>query len=94
MPCSVPRLPDPVKEIGMPIDPTALVRNVSSLATLDVEHDCPGGPADRQRGQALLRVDGVGLMLADERGDLRWATASDQQTQPMEGQERLGEGPM
>jgi GAF domain-containing protein len=33
-------------------------------------------------------------MLADERGQLRWATASDQQTQIIEeGEERLGEGP-
>src|SRR5215218_7559000 len=33
-------------------------------------------------------------MLADERGVLRWATASDQETQVIEeGQERLGEGP-
>jgi hypothetical protein len=32
-------------------------------------------------------------MLADERGELRWATASDQQTQLIEeGQERLGAG--
>jgi GAF domain-containing protein len=39
-------------------------------------------------------VDGAGLMLADERGELRWATASDQQTQIVEeGQERLGQGP-
>jgi GAF domain-containing protein len=42
----------------------------------------------------LLGVDGAGLMLADERGQLRWATASDQQTQVIEeGQERLGQGP-
>jgi GAF domain-containing protein len=40
-------------------------------------------------------VDGAGLMLADERGELRWATASDQQTQIVEeGQERLGQGPL
>jgi GAF domain-containing protein len=33
-------------------------------------------------------------MLVDARGELRWATASDQQTQIIEeGQERLGEGP-
>ena len=38
-------------------------------------------------------MDGAGLVLADERGQLRWATASDQQTQTIEeGQERLGEG--
>ena len=39
-------------------------------------------------------MDGAGLMLADERGELRWATASDQETQIIEeGQERLGQGP-
>jgi GAF domain-containing protein len=44
--------------------------------------------------KTLLRVDGAGLMLADERGQLRWATASDQQTQIIaEAQERLGQGP-
>jgi hypothetical protein len=49
--------------------------------------------ADRA-AKALLGVDGAGLMLADERGELRWATASDQQTQTIEeGQERLGQGP-
>jgi GAF domain-containing protein len=87
--------PDPLKEIGMPIDPAVLVRNVSSLTALDAEHDLPR--AIQQivgAAKALLGVDGAGLMLADERGDLRWATASDQQTQLIEeGQERLGQGP-
>ena len=61
-----------VKEIGMPIDPAALARNLSSLATLDAEHDL--GRAMQQitsAGKELLRVDGAGLMLADERGVLR-----------------------
>jgi AmiR/NasT family two-component response regulator len=31
--------PDPLKEIGVPVDPAALVRNVSSLAALDAEQD-------------------------------------------------------
>ena len=37
-------------------------------------------------------MDGAGLMLADERGDLRWAAASDQQTRDFieEGKEGLG----
>jgi GAF domain-containing protein len=84
-----------VKEIGMPIDPAALARNLSTLATVDVEHDL--GRALQQIASAakeLLGVDGAGLMLADERGQLRWATASDQQTQIIEeGEERLGQGP-
>ena len=79
----------------MPIDPAALVRNISSLTALDAEHDLPR--AIQQivgAAKALLGVDGAGLMLADERGELRWATASDQQTQIIsEGQERLGQGP-
>ncbi len=79
----------------MPIEPAALARNISSLATLDAEQDL--GRAMQQVASAaktLLGVDGAGLMLADERGQLRWATASDQQTQIIEeGQERLGQGP-
>src|SRR5215218_4302813 len=79
----------------MPIDPAALARNISALAGLDDEGDL--GRAMQQITSAakeLLRVDGAGLMLADERGVLRWATASDQQTQVIEeGQERLGQGP-
>src|SRR5829696_4944500 len=79
----------------MPIDPAALARNISRLAGLDAERDL--GQAMQQITSAareLLRVDGAGLMLADERGELRWATASDQPTQIIEeGQERLGQGP-
>ena len=79
----------------MPIDPAVLARNVSALAGLDAERDL--GRAMQQITSAareLLRVDGAGLMLADERGVLRWATASDQPTQIIEeGQERLGQGP-
>jgi GAF domain-containing protein len=84
-----------VKEIGMPIDPAVLARNLSALAALDAEQDLLGAMQQvTSAAKALLRVDGAGLMLADERGDLRWATASDQQTQVIEeGEERLGEGP-
>jgi GAF domain-containing protein len=84
-----------VKEIGMPIDSAALARNISALAGLDAEQDL--GQAMQQitsAAKTLLAVDGAGLMLADERGQLRWATASDQQIQIIEeGQERLGQGP-
>jgi GAF domain-containing protein len=84
-----------VKELGMPIDPAALARNISQLATLDAERDLMRAMQQiASAAKALLRVDGAGLMLADERGQLRWATASDQQIQIIEqGQERLGEGP-
>jgi GAF domain-containing protein len=79
----------------MPIDPAVLARNISALADLDAERDL-GRAMQQITGAAkeLLRVDGAGLMLADERGQLRWATASDQQTQIVEeGEERLGQGP-
>jgi GAF domain-containing protein len=84
-----------VKEIGMPIDPAALARNLSSLAALDAEQDLQRALQQlASAAKALLGVDGAGLMLADERGELRWATASDQETQIIEeGQERLGQGP-
>ena len=87
--------PARVKEIGMPIDPAGLARHLSSLASLDAEDDLQGAMQQlASAAKALLRVDGVGLMLADARGELRWAAASDQQTQIIEeGQERLGEGP-
>jgi hypothetical protein len=62
----------------MPIDPAVLARNISALADLDAERDL-GRAMQQITGAAkeLLRVDGAGLMLADERGQLRWATASE-----------------
>jgi GAF domain-containing protein len=79
----------------MPIDPAALARNLSALAGLDTEGDLRRAMQQiANAAKTLLRVDGAGLMLADERGQLRWATASDQPTQIIEeGQERLGQGP-
>src|SRR4029453_446408 len=79
----------------MPIDPAALARHLSSLASLDAEDDLQGAMQQlTSAAKALLRVDGAGLMLADARGELRWATASDQKPEIIEeGQERLGEGP-
>jgi hypothetical protein len=79
----------------MPIDPAALARNLSALAGLDAEGDLRRAMQQiADAAKTLLGVDGAGLMLADERGQLRWATASDQPTQIIEeGQERLGQGP-
>jgi GAF domain-containing protein len=79
----------------MPIDPAALARSVSALITLDAERDLARAI---QRVTSVAAVlfgsDGAGLMLVDERGALRWASASDQRAQALEeGQERLGEGP-
>jgi GAF domain-containing protein len=79
----------------MPIDPPALIRSVSALTDLDVERDLPRAVQQvTDAAKALFGVDSAGLMLADDRGELRWATASDQRGQVLEeGQERLGEGP-
>jgi len=42
----------------------------------------------------LLRADGVGLMLADRQGELRWVTATNEAEQAFEQAQRdLGEGP-
>jgi len=42
----------------------------------------------------LLRADGVGLMLAERRGELRWVTATNEAEQAFEQAQRdLGEGP-
>jgi hypothetical protein len=52
-----------VKEIGMPIDPAALARNLSSLAALDAEQDLPRAMQQiTSAAKALLGVDGAGLM--------------------------------
>ncbi len=79
----------------MPIDPAVLARHVSTLAPLDAERDLARAMQQiTSAAKTLLGVDGAGLMLADERGQLRWATASDQPTQMIEeGEERLGQGP-
>ena len=79
----------------MPINPAVLARHVSTLAPLDAQRDLARAMQQiTSAAKALLRLDGAGLMLADARGQLRWATAFDQPTQIIEeGQERLGEGP-
>jgi GAF domain-containing protein len=42
----------------------------------------------------LFRADAAGLMLIDQEGQLRWASASDQTAQTLEDeQERLAQGP-
>ena len=50
----------------MPIDPAALARHLSSLATVDAEQDLQGAMQQlTSAAKALLRVDGAGLMLAE-----------------------------
>jgi GAF domain-containing protein len=79
----------------MPIDPTDLAKSIGSLGSLDPE---PGlAPTLQQIADAakqLFGADGAGLMLVDADGQLRWASASDQSAQTLEGgQERLAQGP-
>jgi AmiR/NasT family two-component response regulator len=53
----------------MPIDPAAMARHLSSLATVDAEQDLAQTMQQlTSAAKALLDVDGAGLMLADERG--------------------------
>jgi GAF domain-containing protein len=79
----------------MQIDPAALVTSIGELHDLDLER---GLPATLQQvvvaATTLLDADGAGLMLTDASGELRWASATDQQSQLVEeDQERLGMGP-
>jgi GAF domain-containing protein len=79
----------------MPIDPTDLAKSIGALGSLDPE---PGlAPTLQQIADAakqLFAADGAGLMLVDADGQLRWASASDQSAQTLEGgQERLAQGP-
>ena len=55
----------------MPIDPAAMARHLSSLATMDAEQNLARAMQQlTSAAKALLDVDGAGLMLADERGEL------------------------
>ena len=79
----------------MQIDPAALAASIGELHDLDLER---GLPATLQQvvvaATTLFDADGAGLMLADASGELRWASATDQQSQLVEeDQERLGMGP-
>jgi hypothetical protein len=62
----------------MPIQPAELARSLGALASLDVER---GLAVTLQQvlgsAKTLLDADRVGLMLIDQAGALRWATASD-----------------
>jgi GAF domain-containing protein len=79
----------------MQIDPAVLAASIGGLHDLDLER---GLTATLQQvvmaATTLFGADGAGLMLADANGELRWASATDQQSQLVEeGQERLGMGP-
>jgi GAF domain-containing protein len=79
----------------MPIDPSGLANSIGALHDLDPRRGL--APTLQQVADAakqLFGADGAGLMLVDQEGLLRWASASDQSAQTMEdGQERLAQGP-
>ena len=79
----------------MPIDPTDLARSIGALPTLELEHGLARTLQQVVDGaKQLFDADGAGLMLVDQEGALRWASASDQTAQTVEdGQERLAQGP-
>jgi transcriptional regulator with GAF, ATPase, and Fis domain len=77
------------------IDAKALVASLSSLADTQPEHDLAA--TLRQvvdAAKLLFGAKGAGVMLADEQGQLRWVSATDQNSQLAEdNQELLGQGP-
>jgi GAF domain-containing protein len=79
----------------MPIDPTELATSIGALGALDPARGL--APTLQQIADAakqLFTADAAGLMLVDADGALRWASASDQTAQTLEGgQERLAQGP-
>jgi GAF domain-containing protein len=79
----------------MPIDPTDLAKSIGGLPTLDPERGLARTLQEVvDAAKQLFQADGAGLMLVDQEGALRWASASDQSTQTLEhGQERLAQGP-
>jgi GAF domain-containing protein len=73
----------------------ALAVSIAGLGRLDVTQ---GSDKTLQQvvdaAKTLLAADGAGLMLVDEQGALRWATASDSSALTVEaGQERYAQGP-
>ena len=79
----------------MPIDPSELTKSISAIGALDPERGlAPTLQHVVVAAKQLFEADGAGLMLIDQQGQLRWASASDQTTQTLEDeQERLAQGP-
>jgi hypothetical protein len=79
----------------MRIEPAALAKAIGALDEVDLNQGL--GPSVLQllaMTKNLLDADGVGLMLVDAEGMLRWAAASDQQAEQLEqAQEELAQGP-
>jgi GAF domain-containing protein len=79
----------------MPIDPTELADSIGALGSLDPQRGLARTLQQVTDGaKRLFRADAAGLMLIDQEGQLRWASASDQTAQTLEDhQERLAQGP-
>jgi hypothetical protein len=79
----------------MRIEPAALATALGALDQVDLDRGL--APSVLQlvaMTKRLLDADGVGLMLVDAEGALRWAAASDQQAEQLEqAQEELAQGP-
>ena len=62
----------------MPIQPAQLAGSIGALGSLDVEQDLAVTlPQVLGSAKTLLDADRVGLLLIDQAGALRWASASD-----------------
>src|SRR5215203_1561282 len=79
----------------MPIDPSELAQSIGALDSLNPQQGlAPTLQQVTDGAKQLFGADGAGLMLVDQEGQLRWASASDQTAQSVEdGQERLAQGP-
>ena len=79
----------------MPIDPSMLAKSIATLTDLDPERDLASTLEQAVvAAKQLFEVDGVGIMLADADGRLRWASASDPLAQTLEdNQETFAAGP-
>jgi GAF domain-containing protein len=79
----------------MPIDPSELAQSIGALDSLNPQQGlAPTLQQVTDGAKQLFRADGAGLMLVDQEGQLRWASASDQTAQSVEDeQERLAQGP-
>jgi hypothetical protein len=79
----------------MPIEPAHLARSLGALDTVDVAQGLARTLQQVLRSaKTLLDADRAGLMLVDQAGALRWASASDQIAEAGEGDlDRLAQGP-
>jgi GAF domain-containing protein len=79
----------------MPIDPALLTRSIAALTDRDPERDLASTLEQAVlAAKQLFMVDAAGIMLVDNDGTLRSASASDQRAQALEdSQERFAAGP-